>query len=127
MYVLKLEEGKYYVGVTARNVTTRMEEHTNGFMGAKWTKRYKPIKILDKRFLGLKTFEEAERYETRVVMKYMDKYGVNNVRGGLLTYEGKYKYLFGRYLKDDDYEALRVICFLLFCLLVTTILFYTKK
>jgi predicted GIY-YIG superfamily endonuclease len=126
LYVLKLEQGKYYVGVTARNVSKRVEEHKHGFMGAKWTKKYKPVKILDKKDLGLMTFEKAEKYETRVTIKYMDKYGVNNVRGGLLTYEGNYKRRFGRYFEDDDYQNLKGVIFMMAIIFFLGVMWYLK-
>lgn len=72
------------------------------------------------------TFEAAEKYETRVTVKYMDKYGVNNVRGGLLTYEGSYIYRFGRFFKDDDYEALAMVVFMFLGILIFAVLLYLK-
>ena len=49
LYVLKLEQEKYYIGITTRNVEIRAQEHRKGFLGARWTKKYKPIKIMDKK------------------------------------------------------------------------------
>jgi predicted GIY-YIG superfamily endonuclease len=53
LYALELEGGKYYVGITAyKDVTIRFNQHLND-KGAKWTKRYKPVRIIEARSLGL--------------------------------------------------------------------------
>lgn len=38
LYVLKLEQQKFYVGITSRTPEIRMEQHLSGFAGAQWTK-----------------------------------------------------------------------------------------
>jgi hypothetical protein len=74
IYVLELENNKYYVGKTD-NPQFRLESHFNS-NGAAWTKKYKPIKILE-----LKS--NCDDYdEDKYTLKYMEKYGINNVRGG---------------------------------------------
>ena len=45
IYILQLEEGKYYVGKT-NNPQFRLEEHFNS-NGSAWTKLYKPITLLE--------------------------------------------------------------------------------
>ncbi len=74
IYVLKLEENKYYVGKT-NNPEFRLRDHFNQ-NGSEWTKKYKPLKIIE-----LKT--NCDNYdEDKITKQYMDKYGINNVRGG---------------------------------------------
>ena len=74
IYVLKLEKGKYYVGKT-NNPYFRLESHFNS-NGSAWTQKYKPIKIL-------KIIDNCDDYdEDKYTRKYMDKYGIENVRGG---------------------------------------------
>ena len=48
IYILKLKQGKYYVGKTS-NPNFRIESHFNS-KGAEWTKMYKPEKLLDYRW-----------------------------------------------------------------------------
>jgi predicted GIY-YIG superfamily endonuclease len=73
-YLLKLVDNKYYVGRTI-NLEQRMIQHFSG-EGAKWTKKYYPIEILEVNdFLH----KWQESFETLVTMK---KYGIENVRGG---------------------------------------------
>jgi predicted GIY-YIG superfamily endonuclease len=126
LYILKLEQGKYYVGVTSRSVSERVSEHQHGFMGAKWTKRYKPIKIIDKRDLGVTTYDRAEQYETRVTTRYMKKYGINNVRGGLLTDEGNYVQRFSYLFKTEVYQNIVGVIVMMLVILALGILYFLK-
>ena len=74
IYILQLKQGKYYIGKT-NNPYFRLETHfqTNGSV---WTKKYAPIKILD-------LIPNCDHYdEDKYTKIYMDKYGINNVRGG---------------------------------------------
>jgi hypothetical protein len=74
IYVLKLEQGKYYIGKT-NNPQFRLENHCNG-NGSAWTQKYKPLKVI-------KILQNKDDYdENKITFKYMDKYGVSNVRGG---------------------------------------------
>jgi predicted GIY-YIG superfamily endonuclease len=45
IYILKLQQGKYYVGKTT-NPSFRLESHFNA-NGSAWTKKYAPIKVLE--------------------------------------------------------------------------------
>jgi hypothetical protein len=74
IYVLKLEQGKYYIGKT-NNPQFRLENHCNG-NGSAWTQKYKPLKVI-------KILQNKDDYdEDKYTMQYMDKYGIANVRGG---------------------------------------------
>ena len=74
IYVLKLEQGKYYVGKT-NNPQFRLENHCNG-NGSAWTQKYKPLKMI-------KLIPDCTDYdEDKFTRQYMDKYGIANVRGG---------------------------------------------
>jgi len=117
LYVLKLEQGKYYVGVTSKTPEARMREHINGY-GAAWTRKYKPLKLLDKKELGFVTYEEAEKYESKVVRAYMKKYGVNNARGGDLREVDDLTIRFGWLINRENWEVITVIIFLLLVILV---------
>jgi len=74
IYVLQLEQGKYYIGKTY-NPQFRLESHFNS-NGSEWTKTYKPLRVLE---LKSNCDDYDEDKYTRI---YMDKYGINNVRGG---------------------------------------------
>ena len=74
IYILELENKKYYVGKTT-NPNFRLEQHFNN-SGSQWTKKYKPLKILELK-------PNCDDYdEDKYTRMYMDKYGINNVRGG---------------------------------------------
>ena len=74
IYTLQLENGKYYIGKT-NNPHFRLESHFYS-NGSEWTKIYKPLKILE--LIPNCSDYDEDKY-TRI---YMDKYGINNVRGG---------------------------------------------
>lgn len=73
IYVLKLVEDRYYVGRTS-NILKRIEEHfTVG--GSIYTKKYKPLKIIE---VTEELTNEDERFKT---LEIMEKYGWEKVRG----------------------------------------------
>jgi len=74
IYVLKLQNGNYYVG-KSDNPVRRFQEHINGG-GSAWTKKYPPV--------GLeKTYKsESVLDEDNEVKKLMLKHGIGSVRGG---------------------------------------------
>ena len=98
LYVLKLEQNKWYVGITSLTPEKRFSQHWSGFGGANWTRKYKPIKIYYTKDLGCCSIKRAERYESRVTRMYMRKYGWNNVRGGDLADTEDYILRFGRFI-----------------------------
>ena len=74
IYTLKLIQGKYYVGKTT-NPSFRLDNHFNS-NGSAWTMKYKPIELLE-------LIPNCDDYdEDKYTRKYMDKYGIDNVRGG---------------------------------------------
>jgi predicted GIY-YIG superfamily endonuclease len=73
IYVLKLVEDRYYVGRTS-NFLKRMEEHFTN-QGAIYTKKYKPLKIIE---VVEELTNEDERLKT---LDVMEKYGWEKVRG----------------------------------------------
>ena len=74
IYVLKLQKNKYYIGKTS-NPTFRLESHFNS-SGSEWTKAYPPIEVEH-------IYKDCDDFdENKYTLKYMDKYGDRNVRGG---------------------------------------------
>ena len=124
LYVLKLEQDKYYVGVTSKTPEIRMKEHIDGFIGAAWTRKYKPLNLLDKKELGFITYEEAEKYENKVLRKYMSERGFNNVRGGDLSSTGNLVKRFGWYIDESSWQAITAIVFLMLVLAVLALKMY---
>lgn len=67
-------DNKYYIGKT-NNPLYRINDHLND-KGSKWTNIYKPIQIIE-------LIPNCDDYdEDKYVRIYMDKYGIDNVRGG---------------------------------------------
>ena len=75
LYILKLINNKYYIGTTNKDVIERLQEHINN-KGSQWTKKHKVLK-LEKSIINCDKYDEDKW--TKI---YMDKYGIENVRGG---------------------------------------------
>ena len=73
IYVLKLENSKYYVGRTS-NLENRLEQHRSKNESA-WTSNYPIIELVE-------SFPSFGFEEDATVIRYMDRYGIENVRGG---------------------------------------------
>ena len=111
LYVLKLEQDKYYVGITSKTVEVRFKEHLDG-RAANWTKKYKPISIEHSRLLGVLSREDAEAIENKTVREYINTYGINKVRGGDIT-DTRDFFIFRRNIIDKQYtlDILQAILF----------------
>jgi len=79
IYVLRLQQGKFYVGRTLKPVQERFQEHLDGGnMCSEWTKRYPPIEIMNQ--------TPGDGYdEDSETVRMMSKYGIENVRGGIYS------------------------------------------
>ena len=73
IYVLKLVDDRYYVGRTG-NILRRIEEHFTG-IGAIYTMKYKPIKVIEV------TEELTKQDERNKTLEVMTNYGWEKVRG----------------------------------------------
>jgi predicted GIY-YIG superfamily endonuclease len=75
IYVILLENDKYYVGSTNQSVDERFKQHEQGGASA-WTRLHSPISIH-------KTQESSSMFdEDRMVKECMAEFGIDNVRGG---------------------------------------------
>jgi len=77
VYALKLSNGKYYIG-RSDNVEQRIQSHFSG-TGCAWTREHKPFRVAEVR-KNVSRFEED-----KMTKEYMEKYGIDNVRGGAYT------------------------------------------
>lgn len=79
IYILQLEHDKFYVGKT-NNLQKRYREHEKGKgEGSEWTSLFKPLKII----LQEKVKGDIGIYlEDAYTKLYMQKYSIENVRGG---------------------------------------------
>jgi len=77
IYVLKLKQRKWYIGRTSKyDRIKRVLQHFGEKGGSQWTRKYKPVRV--EKMIK----DETRRAEDKVTKDYMDKYGVENVRGG---------------------------------------------
>ncbi|KYG72904.1 hypothetical protein AWN68_09400 [Roseivirga echinicomitans] len=82
LYVLKLEESKYYIGI-AINPEQRFSEHQEqGKNCSSWCKKFKALEILEIVDTGHKRMKDATLLEDILTLNYIRRYGTVNVRGG---------------------------------------------
>lgn len=89
VYILELNNNKYYVGKT-NNLENRLNKHKNN-TGCWWTKKY-GFKAVYKIYYDCDDYDE-DKY----TIMMMNKYGLDNVRGGSFTQ------------KDLDYKHVSTI------------------
>jgi predicted GIY-YIG superfamily endonuclease len=121
LYVLELEQQKYYIGITASTPEWRMQQHINGFAGARWTRKYEPLKIIERRDLGITTYTDAELIENKATREYIKKFGLNNVRGGDITDDNDYIKRFGWLWTKGDWETITIVTLLCLVIIYLTI------
>lgn len=80
IYKMDLENGKKYIGKT-NNINRRVEQHFSG-NGAKVTKKFKPIKAT---IIDSCNGYFSNKLEQKHTEKNINKYGYDNVRGGVYT------------------------------------------
>lgn len=85
IYILKLENNKYYVGTTT-DYERRFKQHVEGRgHGSKWTEKYKPINITNVYELKNMSIKKSFPFEDYIAEEMILKYGYENVRGGKFT------------------------------------------
>ena len=75
IYILRLKQGRYYVGKTERDINIRLMEHKRE-NGSEWTRKY-PVLDLCEKHENQSTFDED-----KFVKKFMQNFGIDKVRGG---------------------------------------------
>jgi predicted GIY-YIG superfamily endonuclease len=75
VYALKCSQSKWYVGQTT-DIVRRFQSHKDG-TGAAWTKVYPAESIVK-----LVKSSGTDFSELAITLEFMDKYGIDNVRGG---------------------------------------------
>jgi hypothetical protein len=74
IYVLRLEHSCWYVGRT-QHLNRRLAQHLDKTDSSIWTQMHPMIEVRE-------AFEGEVFDEDKTVLKYMDKYGIDQVRGG---------------------------------------------
>lgn len=77
IYVLRLHQNKYYIGRT-KNYLNRIEQHLAG-TGSEWTKKYKPIEVVET------VNQQLNFTELAITLQYMKEHGIENVRGAIYS------------------------------------------
>ena len=81
LYVLKLENNKYYVG-SSTDIDRRFGQHKAGKLSSKWTRKHKPLEIIETKYIGRMDTKACNIYESALTLDCMRLYGKENVRGG---------------------------------------------
>jgi hypothetical protein len=74
IYALLLENDKYYIGIT-RKPNFNFNKDFNSKKSS-WTRKYSPKKVIE--IIPNCNYSDKDKY----TLKYMEKYGIDNVRGG---------------------------------------------
>lgn len=87
LYVIKLTDGHYYVGITSfKDYMRRINQH-GGRLGAKVNRGKTVEEIVEVQHLGAMSGRAAEQIENDVTLAYRKKYGARKVRGGYDTFK----------------------------------------
>ncbi len=123
LYVLTLNEGKYYIGKTSKkDPYDRIDQHLHKFYSAQWVKKYGFLDVKEVIDVGQLEYQQSEDLELQHTLQYMRKYGYNNVRGGTLNYSGKYVKVGDRFVRDTDWKSALSILFVVGCMTTAFIL-----
>jgi predicted GIY-YIG superfamily endonuclease len=124
LYILKLNEGKYYVGQST-NPWRRIKQHENGFYSSQLAKKYGYLDHLPFIDIGEVTSSEASHLEDIKTLETMKQYGYQNVRGGKFNYSGKYVKIGPWFARGIDFAELLGVLF--FVLVVAILYFDTNR
>ena len=113
LYILRCEDGKFYVGITSKTPETRLHEHQNGVRTAYWTAKHRPIEVIYSDDLGRISKAKAERRENKMVRALMRQRGLNNVRGGDLCDVDEYIQRFGWIIDKSSWKMLTYSIYLI--------------
>lgn len=82
VYLLKLQNEKYYVGISVDPNKRFLEHQKQGRNCSSWCKKHKAIEIIEVIETKLKGMKDATLIEDIYTLKYIEKFGAENVRGG---------------------------------------------
>jgi predicted GIY-YIG superfamily endonuclease len=99
IYVLQLENRKYYVG-QSNDLERRLKDHYSATRGSEWTRLHRPIGFIKVIPTGFHDPKMAMKYENEVTFECIKEYGWSNVRGGDYTNPDDITHLLGL-IKDS--------------------------
>ena len=102
LYVLRLENEKIYVGITS-DFIRRMIEHVYK-KGAKSTKESTPIALMHLYDLSNYDFSDSAKIENFFTYYFCEKYGYQNVSGGMPIYYPDHNYKINRVENFEYYN-----------------------
>ena len=82
LYVLKLGDGHYYVGITT-NLKKRIKQHVaRTRVGSPWVREHGFVGVQAVEDLNTDDRSYAEQFENAKTREYIERYGLDKVRGG---------------------------------------------
>ena len=94
------------------------------FLGAAWTKKYKPIEIFEKKDLGYMTYEQTQKYKNKIVRTYINIVTITFV-GAISTANSLIK-SFGYYWDKESLYTTMIILVLMIIMIFQIILHFLK-
>ncbi len=82
LYVVRLKNGHYYIGITSRKDFMRRINQHGGRLGARVNRGNEAQEIIEVHDLGKMTALRAEHIENDIMLQYRKKFGAQKVRGG---------------------------------------------
>lgn len=82
VYILKLEDEKYYIGIAIDPNKRFLEHQQQGKDCASWCEKHKPIEIIEIIETNYKAIKDATLIEDIHTLRYIETFGAENVRGG---------------------------------------------
>lgn len=82
VYILKLEDEKYYIGIAIDPNKRFLEHQQQGKDCASWCEKHKPIEIIEIIETNYKAMKDATLIEDIHTLRYIETFGAENVRGG---------------------------------------------
>ena len=82
VYILKLEDEKYYIGIAIDPNKRFLEHQQQGKDCASWCEKHKPIEIIEIIETNYKAIKDATLNEGIHTLRYIETFGAENVRGG---------------------------------------------
>ena len=118
LYAIALHGGKYYVGITSYGDPYRRLRQHGTLLGARWTKKYRPIKPIKPvvlKDIWRMSLANAEKREQQLFEEFRSQYGIKNVRGGRIVGSGNIYRIGKVYFDRNMLETLGVALLLLTC------------
>ena len=129
---MRLKEDKIYVGVTSKTPKNECKNTFDTITAPIVPKKYKPLEIIERKSIGVTTYEEALVFENIRVRELIKEKGIDNVRGGSITSaqmrneDSTLVDKLGYIVKSEDYQASQIMLFFIAIIFLLGLAYYFK-